>query len=130
MATTPRKTAAKKTTVRKTAPAKTTKTPRPDPFTDVVAAYPEEYLTCRDTGHTWRPTTARRESDGTIHRTLTCATCGTDRNQTLDRAGYIITNTYTYKAGYGIPGTGRLTSNHRAALRLASIDRSIDNTQG
>lgn len=115
MATT--RTAAKKTTAKKT----TTK-PR-DPFTDVVAAYPDEYLTCRDTGHSWRPTTASRDTDGTIHRTLTCITCGTHRNQTLDTGGYIITNTYTYKTGYQIPGTGRLDSSHRAALRLASIDR-------
>lgn len=113
--TTPKKT----TTPRK----KKTITPPHDPFTDIVAAYPDEYLTCRDTGHSWRPTTAARDTDGTIHRILTCTTCGTHRNQTLDTAGYIITNTYTYKTGYQIPGTGRLDSNHRAALRLASITR-------
>jgi len=94
-------------------------------FTQVVAAYSDEYISCRDTGHHWKPITAVREKKtGNIRRVLTCQHCAADRNQVLDRAGYIISSSYSYQSGYLIPRVGRLKASHRAALRLASITRA------
>lgn len=94
-------------------------------FTEIVAAYSDEYITCRDTGHHWKPITAVREKkSGNIRRVLTCQHCAADRNQILDRAGYIISSNYSYQNGYLIPKVGRLTAKHRATLRLASITRA------
>lgn len=94
-------------------------------FTEIVAGYPDEMIACRDTGHHWKPITATREKKtGNIRRTLTCQHCAADRNQILDRAGYIISSSYSYQNGYLIPKVGRLTAGHRATLRLASITRA------
>jgi hypothetical protein len=92
-----------------------------DEFADRVSGYPEEYLGCRDFGHSWRPVTAEQGKGGVIKRTLGCALCGGQRTQTLDKFGYVLTNSYGYSAGYLMPGVGRLTAGQRAALRLANI---------
>lgn len=92
-------------------------------FANAIADYPDDMLFCRSVGHHWRPVTATKEKDGGIRRVLACTTCAANRNQILDRYGYIVSSTYAYKAGYKIPGTGRLTASHRAALRLSSITR-------
>lgn len=94
-----------------------------DVFATAVKKYPDLMLACRDLGHHWRPVTAKREKDG-IARVMECTTCGAERYQTLDRQGYIVSSSYRYQAGYTIPGIGRLTAEHRATMRLASIDRS------
>lgn len=94
-------------------------------FVRLVDNYPENYNICRDSGHHWEPTTAKRQKDGTISRVLTCSTCGADRNQTLDRDGYIIGSNYVYRTGYLLPGMGRLNAAHRAVFRLASVLREI-----
>ena len=94
-------------------------------FTEIVAAYSDDFIACRDTGHHWKPITAVREKkSGNIRRVLTCQHCAADRNQILDRAGYIISSNYSYQNGYLIPKVGRLTAKHRATLRLASITRA------
>jgi hypothetical protein len=90
-------------------------------FQDRVAGYPEEYLSCRDFGHSWRPVTAEQGKGGVIKRTLGCANCDAQRNQTLDKFGYVLTNSYGYSAGYIMPGVGRLTAAQRATLRLANL---------
>ena len=94
-----------------------------DDFATKVADYPDDFIGCRDTGHHWKPLTATKEKDGSIRRVLSCANCNANRNQTLDKYGYILSSTYAYKSGYVIPGTGRLTASHRAMLRLSSITR-------
>jgi len=98
---------------------------QPDGFDLKVSAYPDENLRCRDTGHSWKPLTAKRITGGDIQRVLVCANCEAKRNQTLDRMGYIVSTSYAYKVGYQLPGIGRLTSAHRAVLRLASIGRNL-----
>ena len=117
MAATPKKLTLKKPTAQKNPPKAT--------FEAQLASYSDEFISCRDWGHNWKPATASRDiNDGSIRRTLTCSTCGTDRNQTLDNSGFIINTSYVYRAGYQIPGIGRLDSHHRAAIRLASIRRA------
>lgn len=92
-------------------------------FSARLSDYPDSFISCRDYGHNWGPSTARRERDGTISRTLVCRVCEASRNQSLDRLGYVISNSYSYEAGYVIGGIGRLSPAHRAQLRLVSIDR-------
>jgi hypothetical protein len=96
-----------------------------DAFTAAIREYPDEMLMCRDLGHHWRPVTASRESNGMIHRTMLCANCKSHRYQVLDRSGYIVSSSYSYEPGYVVPGTGRWTGDHRAAMRLASVDRQV-----
>jgi hypothetical protein len=97
----------------------------PDAFPEKVAEYNDTYLHCRDMGHHWQSSTAHRTDNGCILRILTCTTCGTNRRQLITGDGYLTSTHYTYKTGYLIPGTGRLTADHRATLRLESITRQL-----
>jgi len=96
-----------------------------DLFTEKVESYPDEYLGCRDRGHHWQPKTAKQGSDGNIFRVLVCEACSAERNQKIDKYGYIISSNYSYSTGYVIPGTGRLSAAHRAVLRITAIFREI-----
>ena len=123
MATPRKKPSTRKTAAKKTAPAR-----KPDPlqqredrFAEMVDKYPDDFLACRDMGHAWKPVTAVRQKNGTISRILSCVRCDTSRSQLLDNAGYVIANNYSYKDGYTLPGTGRLTPAHRAVLRLKNV---------
>ena len=98
--------------------------PRSQVFSERVDEYPDDMLKCRDAGHHWKTYNVEHAKDGSIYRILACATCDARRNQRLDRNGYIVGSSYTYRVGYLLPGIGRLTAAQRATLRLASIDRS------
>jgi hypothetical protein len=88
---------------------------------------PEEFLLCRDLGHTWRPASARWAPDlNAYERTMRCGRCRAERSQVLSAGGLILSGHYHYENGYTAPsGTGSLGSDGRGTLRLASIYRLI-----
>lgn len=79
----------------------------------------QEFLPCRDYGHTWLPYDAYIERGPRrirkIRRIMLCGKCGTKRTQTLDARYEIVGNSYRYPTGYIIKG--RLTAEDRAAIR-------------
>lgn len=91
------------------------------------ASLPEEFLLCRDLGHTWRPASARWVPDlNAYERTMRCGRCRAERSQTLSAGGLILSGHYHYEAGYTAPaGTGSLGSEGRGTLRLESVMRLI-----
>ena len=91
-----------------------------------LGAYPDEYLSCRDTGHSWKPATAVRRPDKNIERVLACVRCEARRTQLLDPRGYVLGSSYVYNKGYQFTGVGRLTTDGRARLRLTNILRNLD----
>lgn len=81
----------------------------------------DQYLPCRDYGHTWLPFDAVFEHRPyRIKRILVCGKCGTRRTQTLDRGFNIVGNSYGYPKGYLNSGAGRLTAADRADIRSRS----------
>lgn len=86
-------------------------------------------LQCRDFGHNWSHHKAARRSDGGFDRTLLCRQCGTRRVQILDRYGRVEASHYGYAEGYAMPaGTGRISSDDKGVLRLASIEHTLRGT--
>lgn len=87
---------------------------------------PDEFLLCRDIGHTWRPSSARITDHGTFERTMRCGRCKTERHQELSPSGAILSGGYHYEDGYLAPkDTGRMSSGSRDHLRLESIQRLL-----
>ena len=80
----------------------------------------DQFLPCRDYGHTWLPYDAIVEHRPyRIRRILMCGKCGTMRTQTLDSKFDIVGNSYRYPKGYVAIG-GRLSGTDRAAIRARS----------
>lgn len=91
-----------------------------------AAGLPEEYLECRDYGHTWRARTARWDPETRAYeRTLECARCTTIRSQWLSAYGHALKGSYSYPDGYQHAGLGRLDGSARDALRLESVTRIL-----
>jgi len=86
----------------------------------------EAFLFCREMSHTWQPHTASRYPDGGFRRTLLCPRCTTQRVQSLDRFGMIVSSHYDYPDGYLSAGLGHLAGQDRGLLRLASMSRRFD----
>lgn len=82
----------------------------------------EQFLDCRDLGHSWQHHDAI-ESRTTITRIVVCSVCGTQRLQLLDTRGYLRRSNYKYATGYLLKGTGWLTADDRAVMRLRNIRR-------
>lgn len=91
---------------------------------DAVKDMTDEALECRDFSHSWRPFSASRESYG-FERTLQCRNCKTERRETLDKRGGLVSRSYAYPEGFLIKGLGRLSGNRKDAVRLASMLRAI-----
>lgn len=94
---------------------------------------PEEFLSCRDYGHLWRPLTARYVPDGggAYERTMRCGRCQAERTQTLSGSGSILGGGYDYPEGYVAPsGVGRLGTEARDSLRLESVLRLLSMDEG
>lgn len=94
---------------------------------DIAKRYPDQYLACRDHGHSWQPLDARYLQDGNIERILGCERCEARRVQKLDKRGYLVGGHYDYADGYAMVGIGRLDTDDRAVLRRTSIQRMFDN---
>lgn len=88
---------------------------------------PESFAMCRDMGHTWRPHTARYDSElYSYTRVLRCPRCRTEREQTLGGTGLILSNRYIYPDGYQTPaGSGHIDQAGRGLIRLASTMRQL-----
>lgn len=80
----------------------------------------DQFLPCRDYGHTWLPYDAVIEHKPyRIRRILLCGKCSTRRTQLLDSKFDIVGNSYTYPKGYVSVGS-RLSAKDRAAIRARS----------
>lgn len=84
-----------------------------------------DFLQCRELGHNWRPSTAKRV-DTYFERTLRCPRCKTDRIEVLSLRGEILSKQYRYADGYLSGKLGRIVLDGRDALRLESITRSVE----
>jgi hypothetical protein len=84
---------------------------------------PEAYLECRDLSHDPRPYTAKWYPRERVYvRVLRCSRCKTLRTQMLSETGHILSSHYGYEKGYlAPPGTGRLTGDERARIRLITV---------
>ena len=99
-----------------------------DPLSVQVAAMEmsDEFLACRELGHTWHPRTAAWNGDERVYdRTLRCPRCKTMRLQTLSQRGEVLTNSYAYPEGYLLTIGGRIAGAGRDMLRLESLNRQI-----
>jgi hypothetical protein len=84
----------------------------------------DKFLDCRDLGHSWRHYNAVEEKKyRTITRVVVCSVCRTERRQVLDLKGYLVRSSYRYAKGYLLKGTGWLTADDRAVMRLRNIRR-------
>lgn len=91
---------------------------------DFAHTLPDDFLQCRDFGHTWRPyTVAWHSQDYEWERTLRCVRCLTQRVQVLSASGGNLRSHYVYPEGYVHAGLGRLDGSARDALRLESVVR-------
>lgn len=75
---------------------------------------------CRDLQHAWSPLTALK-ARYVIIRTLKCARCDAEKEQTLDKSGYITSTRMRYPEGYLRKGKGRMTRDDRARLRVGNV---------
>lgn len=91
-----------------------------------AAELPAKMLACRELGHRWAPRTvqvvwATKKRVGGYERVMRCTSCHTERVQTLDTRGGVVTNAYRYSDGY--------LANHvergftRDTFRLESVNR-------
>ena len=97
-------------------------------FLKDVSLIREEYLDCRDLGHYWQHMNTEQVYNKTLQqfvRTMLCARCGTERNQTTDNRGYLIRSSYRYVKDYLLEGNGYLTIDDRAKMRLRNIKRGL-----
>jgi hypothetical protein len=81
-----------------------------------------EFLACRDWGHSWRAYTVRVDKRRReFEETLRCERCETRKHRLLNKFAEILKTSYTYPAGYLIPGWGRMTKDDRSVLRLRML---------
>lgn len=86
----------------------------------------DEYLQCRNLGHSWRPLRAEfKAAEGVYFVAYLCQRCGAERTQWLDRRGLIVSGAYRYPDGYEHRKQGRITADGRGALRLEQLHRVI-----
>ena len=97
-----------------------------DEFKNWGSNLPDEFLLCRDIGHTWRPFRATINGDSTYSRVMRCGRCSAEREQTLSHFGAILAGHYKYAEGYLAPkGSSYVSSGQRDSLRLESITRLL-----
>jgi hypothetical protein len=66
--------------------------------------YDSDWLFCRDVAHRWVTSYAEVEIDGTAVRLLTCEQCGTERQESYNSDGFLLTRRYTHPDGYLMQG--------------------------
>lgn len=99
------------------------------PAAAALAGMVDEYLLCRDFGHSWRPWGAEWIPQRRHYaEALVCSRCKAVRRRLLDEYGSLLGNSYTYPEGYLVHGVGRLTGDDRNDLRLASLRALLDAT--
>lgn len=92
----------------------------------------EEYLHCRDFGHTWQPFRAWWDTDDRLFvEVIRCRRCKANTTRHLNRSGHVMTRNTSYPDGYLAPdGTGRLTLDNKDSLRLVTVTRLIASQDG
>lgn len=90
-----------------------------------------EFLTCRDFGHLWEPFGAVwLAKDRCYEQSIRCRRCTCVRYRMLTVTGHIVSGHYNYPDGYQMPpGTGHLTTEDRDAIRIRSIQRTIEESE-
>lgn len=101
----------------------------PTHLAEALSDMPATHLMCRDYGHSWEPFTAARLAGGKgYEQTLRCGRCQTTRRRYLDSRGEVVQGGYQYADGYLIHGLGRLTGADRGAVRIASVQATLNIT--
>jgi len=91
-----------------------------------IETMPLDHLQCRDWGHSWRPFTAHWvEADKCFESVLRCQRCRSVRIRYLSARGELLSSRYDYADNYLVEGIGRLDSEDRNHIRLASVLRVI-----
>ena len=91
----------------------------------------DSQLQCRDFGHSWRPYTAEWIPQRRHYlEALQCSRCRTQRLRVLGQRGELLGNRYVYSDGYLAVGVGRLDSDDRDAMRLASLEILLAQMKG
>lgn len=94
---------------------------------DALRDMPASHLMCRDYGHAWEPfTAAKLAKRAGYEQTLRCGRCLTTRRRYLDSRGEVIQSGYDYADGYLIHGLGRLSGADRGAVRIASVEATLN----
>lgn len=88
----------------------------------LAATLSENFILCRDFGHTWKISSIVRAGKG-YDRNLFCPRCKTNRTQKLGLSGDVMDSSYQYQEGYQFKGLGRMLSDGRSALRLEALHR-------
>lgn len=92
-----------------------------------IAGMSDAQLQCRDFGHSWRPFTAEYIPQRRQYlEALRCSRCRAQRLRLLGQRGELLANRYVYPDGYLVQGLGRLDSDDRDALRLASLQLLLE----
>lgn len=98
----------------------------PERVAEQRAEWTAGQIRCRAyNNHAWTPhMVTRNPRTGVFTVTQRCSRCRNRRRQMLNRDGFVLTKWRTlYGAGYLLPkGTGRVTEESRAGLRLADLD--------
>lgn len=104
------------------------KSSRPVSMSKWAQTLADNYLLCRDIGHTWMPHEASYDPKLRLYtQTLRCPRCTTVRRRALSRSGEIMGSSYTYPETYRAPhGSGVTTAPVRAELRVFSLTRLLD----
>jgi hypothetical protein len=97
----------------------------PPSTSQLVSKMSHAFMLCRDFGHPWKAYTVDVQNVGrrkVFYETLLCTRCSTQKHREINSTGEIIRTSYSYPAGYLIPGWGRITKDDRAELRIAIIE--------
>lgn len=86
-------------------------------------AMSDQYIQCRDFGHTWTLWRVFRKK-GYFERQLHCRRCKTNRTQTLSNRGEVLHSHYQYEEGYQLKGMGRMLADGKNVLRVEAMSRA------
>lgn len=91
--------------------------------TESVEDLPDEFIECRDLGHSWRTVSKGRAKGGIeIIRFSACRSCKSLRKDRFHRfRGIVTSRSYQYSAGYLLAGGG--VGRGRAAFRAEMVRR-------
>jgi hypothetical protein len=101
----------------------------PADVTALAQQLSENFILCRDFGHTWKISSVVRTGRSGFDRNLFCPRCKTNRTQKLGLSGDVLDSSYQYQEGYQFKGMGRMLADGRAALRMESLAR-YDSSKG
>lgn len=95
-----------------------------DELERAAAELDDEYLLCRDIGHSWRLLNYTPLENGMVARRLKCRSCKTVRVDRITRNfGTVYGRTYEYPEGYQLTGFGTQVF-QRATYRRIAMDRA------